>query len=206
MVQHDTDLALARRVVAGDRQAFDRLFDQVFARLYRFVLLRVGRDADAAQDICQSVMERAVTRLAQYRGEASLFTWFCTIARHEIADHWERLGRHRQQTVSYDQDEGLRHALESLQADPAAGPEAAREQRDLRLLVQTVLDHLPTDYGDALEWKYVDGLDAATIGRRLDLSPVAAHSLVARARRAFRAEFEAILGELAAGTSLENPR
>lgn len=205
MVQNEQDLALARRVVAGDRKAFDRLFELVFARLYRFVLLRVGRDVDSAQDLCQQVLERAVRRLAQYRGEASLFTWLCTIARHEIADHWEREARTNGRTLSYDHDETLRHALESLQADPASGPETAREQRDLRLLVQTVLDHLPNDYGDVLEWKYVDGLDATTIGQRLNVSASAAHSLVARARHAFRAEFEAILGELGAGASLENP-
>ncbi len=206
MAQHEQDLALVRLVVAGDRRAFDRLFELVFARLYRFVLLRVGRDADVAQDLCQQVLERAVRRLASYRGEASLLTWLCTIARHEIADHWEREQRTQRRTVSYDHDESLRHVLESLQADPASSPEAAREQRDLRLLVQTVLDHLPLNYGDVLEWKYVDGLDATSIGQRLNLSATAAHSLLARARHAFRTEFEAIVGELAAGAALENPR
>ena len=115
-------------------------------------------------------------------------------------------GARMRRTVSYDHDERLRHVLESLQADPACGPEAAREQRDLRLLVQTVLDHMPSNYGDVLEWKYVDGLDAASIGRRLNLSASAAHSLVARARHAFRTEFDAIVGELAGGAALENLR
>ena len=53
MVDHELDLQLARRVVAGDSAAFDRLFDLAFSRLYRFVLLRVGRDPDAAQDLGQ---------------------------------------------------------------------------------------------------------------------------------------------------------
>lgn len=206
MAEHELDLQLARRVVGGDRAAFDRLFELVFARLYRFVLLRIGRDADAAQDLCQQVMERAVRGLDKYRGEASLFTWLCTIARRELADYWERHARGRGRTLSYDQDDTLRHVLESLEADPRLGPESQSEQRDLRLLIQTVLDHLPPNYGNVLEWKYIDGLDAATIGERLQLSPTAAHSLVARARNAFRSELAAIADEFRAGATLERPQ
>jgi len=195
MVEYAQDLALVRRVLAGDRQAFEGFFVQNFARLYRFVLLRVARDPDAAQDVCQQALERAVRNLAAYRGEAALFTWLCQIARHEVADFWERSGRDRSRQRSYDQDAQLRHALESLQVEVSATPEGLHEQRDLRLLVQTVLDHLPPGYGDALEWKYVEGLEAREIGTRLNLSADAAHSLLARARRAFRAEFEAVAHE-----------
>ncbi len=206
MVSHAQDFDLARRVVAGDREAFDRLFEAMFARLYRFVLLRLDRDADAAQDICQQVMERAVRRLDSYRGEASLLTWLCTIARRELADHWEREARTRRRTRSYDQDDALRQVLESLEGDPSLAPDAAQEQRDLKLMVQTVLDHLPKTYGDALEWKYVDGLDAATIAARLTLSSTAVHSLLARARSAFRNEFAAVVQELGPRANLESDR
>lgn len=206
MADHELDLQLARRVVAGDSAAFDLFFGRVFSRLYRFVLLRVGRDADTAQDLCQQVMERALRRLDQYRGEASLFTWLCTIARHELADHWERAARSSSRTMSYDQDDSLRYVLESLEADPRLRPEAQQEQSDLRLLIQTVLDHLPPNYGNVLEWKYVDGLDAASIGERLSVSPAAAHSLLARARSAFRSEFEAIMHEVDARAVTETSR
>jgi RNA polymerase sigma-70 factor (ECF subfamily) len=196
MAMHPDDHALAVRIAAGDRQAFDRFFAQTFERLYRFVLLRTQRNVDAAQDICQQVMERAVKGIATYRGEASLFTWVCQIARREVADYWERHARDRRVQVSYDQDETLRHALESLATDDGATPDRQGEQGELRLLIQTVLDHLPPPYGDALEWKYVEGAEAEAIGERLRVSTTAAHSLLARARRAFRAEFAALAQEL----------
>jgi RNA polymerase sigma-70 factor, ECF subfamily len=196
MVTHPQDLQLARRAAAGDRTAFDALFKQVFPRLYRFVLLRTQHDEDVTQDLCQQSLERAIRHLASYRGEASLFTWLCQIARRELADHWERLGRDAKRQVSFDQDESVRHALESLEMDPSVSPETQSEQRDLGLLVQSVLDHLPNPYGDALEWKYVEGLEAEEIGARLNVSGTAAHSLLARARRAFKSEFEAIAQEL----------
>ena len=196
MVTHPQDLQQARSIAAGDRLAFDAFFEAVFPRLYRFVLLRVQRNEDLAQDLCQQTLERAIRHMAGYRGEASLFTWICQIARRELADHWERQGRDAQRQVSYDQDDSLRAVLESLESDPRAAPDRLGEQRDLRLLVQSVLDHLPVPYGDALEWKYVEGLDAGEIGARLKVTSTAAHSLLARARRAFRTEYEALAQEL----------
>jgi RNA polymerase sigma-70 factor, ECF subfamily len=196
MISHPQDLQLARRIGSGDRGAFDALFQQVFPRLYRFVLLRVQRNEDAAQDLCQQTLEKAMRHMSAYRGEASLFTWLCQIARRELADYWEKCGRESKRQLSYDQDETLRHALESLEIDPAGSPEMQGEQRDLQLLVQSVLDQLPSPYGDALEWKYVEGLDAEEIGARLRVTSTAAHSLLARARRAFRSEFDAMAQEL----------
>ena len=192
MAEHAQDLLLARRMLAGDRAAFDGFFAQYFPRLYRFVLLRIDHDDDAAQDLCQQVLDRAMRRLDAYRGEASLFTWLCQIARNELADPWERRARDRRRHVSYDQNEDLRAVLESLEADPLASPERVQQRTELALLIQTVLDHLPGRYGDVLEWKYVDGLEVNAIAERLATTPVAAESVLARARRAFRAEFEAL--------------
>jgi RNA polymerase sigma-70 factor, ECF subfamily len=191
------DLDLARRVAAGDREAFDAFFGETFPRLYRFVLHRVQRNEDAAQDICQQVMERAIRAMASYRGEAALLTWICQIGRSEIANHWQRHSRHDSTHVSFDQDEFAQATLESLAADPALAPEAQGERWDRVTQVQAILDHLPTPYGDALEWKYLDGLSAEEIGQRLRMSASAAHSMLARARRAFRAEYDALAQESA---------
>jgi RNA polymerase sigma-70 factor, ECF subfamily len=192
MVTHPQDEQQARRIAAGDRGAFEAFFNETFPRLYRFVLLRVQRNEDVTQELCQQILERAVRSIASYRGEASLFTWICQIARHTLADHWEQQGREARRQVSYDQDDSLRAVLESMQADATPTPEKLGERRELQLIVQMVLDHLPHPYGDVLEWKYLEGLDAAEIGARLSMTSTAAHSLLARARRAFRVEYAAI--------------
>jgi RNA polymerase sigma-70 factor, ECF subfamily len=198
MVEHGEDLALARRVLGGDRSAFDGFFAEFFPRLYRFVLLRVGGDADAAQDVCQQVFGRGLQHLGSYRGEASLFTWLCQIARREVADQWASWTRERARQASYDQEADLRGVLESLEADPLASPEAQQQRSELVRLIQTALDHLPAHYGDVLEWKYVDDLDVAAIAERLSTTAAAAQSLLARARAAFRSEFAALASDLGA--------
>ena len=108
------DQTLARRALRGDDQAFSELFDIYFPRLFRFALRRVA-DEDAAEDIVQSTLIKALGSLASWRGEASLFTWLCTICRREVHDHWQRLGRHPD-VASMDEAPDVRAALEALSA------------------------------------------------------------------------------------------
>jgi RNA polymerase sigma-70 factor (ECF subfamily) len=61
-------------------------------------------------------------------------------------------------------------------------------------LVQVILDKLPVRYGDALEWKYVEGLSVDEIAQRMNLQHGAAQSLLQRARLAFREMFEELYG------------
>jgi RNA polymerase sigma-70 factor (ECF subfamily) len=68
----------------------------------------------------------------------------------------------------------------------------------LKRLVHAVLDRLPNRYGEALEWKYVEGRSVEEIGDRLGIGHTAAQSLLARARVAFRDGLEAVFGASAA--------
>lgn len=176
---HVEDWSLAQRVLAKDRAAFDHFFTAYFGRLYRFVLPRI-RDAAAVEDIVQESLLKALRFLGDYRGEASLLTWLCQISRHEIVDWHRKQARHHQQRVQVDDDPEVLAALESLQ-------EAHEEdQLSIQKIVQLSLDHLPDNYGKALEWKYVEGLSVEEIAARLQLTAVAAQSLLARARDSFR--------------------
>ena len=78
--------------------------------------------------------------------------------------------------------------------DPNGTPEADLGSAELARLIKVTLDSLPIDYGDALEWKYVDGISVAEIGDRLGRSRKAAESLLNRAREAFRDGFTALTG------------
>ena len=75
---------LVRRMLGGDEGAFDEFFADYFPRLFRFAVLRL-RDQDAAEDIVQTSLIAAVRSLGSWRGEATLFTWLCTICRREIS-------------------------------------------------------------------------------------------------------------------------
>ncbi len=180
-------------MLAGNAGAFDEFFRGYFARLYRFAASRVGADREAARDIVQETLCKAMRSLEGYRGEASMFTWLCQICRSLLADRYQRLQREGRRFVAIEDDASVRAALESLDA-PEDDPELAMRRSQLAGLVQSVLDRLPSHYGNALEWKYVEGLSVAAIGARLQLGTLAAQSLLQRARAAFRDGFEEMYG------------
>jgi RNA polymerase sigma-70 factor, ECF subfamily len=183
---------LVRRMRAGEEAAFDQFFEGHFSRLYRFALARMNQDADAAEDVVQVTLCKAVDSLKGYRFEAGMFTWLCTICRHEIAAYYERRGR-RPEPVSLAEDSPeVRAALDSLTAPHEPDPERQMLHKDVARLVQVTLDALPSSYGDALEWKYVQGLSVKEIAARLNLGIKAAESLLTRAREAFRGGYTAL--------------
>lgn len=193
MSLHQEDRRLVGRMLAGDSGAFDEFFNGYFARLYRFTVMRVGADRDAARDIVQEALCRAMRTLEGYRGEASLFTWLCQICRSLLADRYQRVQREARRLVAIEDDAGVRAALESLEA-PEDDPELAARRSELAGFVQSALDRLPVRYGDALEWKYVEGLSVEAIATRLEVGTAAAQSLLQRARAAFRDAFREMYG------------
>ena len=180
---------LVRRMLGGEESAFDEFFGDYFPRLFRFALLRL-RDTDAAEDIVQTSLIAAVRHLASWRGEASLFTWLCTICRREIGA-WEKRTSRRLIVSMADENPNLRGELDSLAA-AADAPDAGLARKDTGRIVQLALDHLPPRYSRALEWKYLEDLSVDDIAGRLQCTPKAAESLLTRARNAFRDAFAAV--------------
>ena len=183
------DHTLVARALAGDQLAFDELFETYFPRLFRFAIRRVEGE-DEAEDVVQATMIKAMRSLGSWRGEAGLFTWLCTICRHEISARWHHKGHQPRVTPMEDRPE-VRAALEAL-SSAADCPERAFERSEIAGAVQVVLDHLPGRYGDVLEWKYAEGLSVAEISARLGATEKAVESMLTRARLAFREGFGAL--------------
>ncbi len=180
------DRALARRILGGDEEAFRELFDRFFPRLYRFALARLPGDPDSARDIVQQTFCQAIERLDTYRGEAALYTWFCQICRNAVADHYRRNGRGATRVVLLEDQPNARAILESLAAPATDEPETCVLREQVHRIVEATLDALPGRYGEALEWKYLEGLSVREIAQRLGLGEKAAESLLTRARESFR--------------------
>jgi len=187
-----SDFRLAQKLIEGDEEAFEAFFSEYFPRLYRFARARLGGDEDAAEEVVQAALIKAVAKVHTYRGEAALFTWLCTFCRHEITAWCERTGRATMVSLA-EESPGAKMLLDAI-AVVQDGPERELERRELSRLVHGCLDHLPGHYGHALEWRYIDGVSVDEIGTRLGLSYKAAESLLTRARQAFREAFAALGG------------
>jgi len=188
---------LIRRMLAGDERAFHAFFESLFPRLFRFALPRLNQDEDAAGEVVQATLTKAMRKLGDYRGEAALFTWLCQICRREIVDRLRSERRHTDHVVLIEDRPELRAAIESLEAPDEYDLARGYSRAEVGRLVRVVLDRLPARYGDALEWKYVEGHSVEEIGTRLGIGHTAAQSLLARARVAFREGLEKVFGSAA---------
>jgi RNA polymerase sigma-70 factor (ECF subfamily) len=188
---------LVAAMLKGDERAFTAFFDSYFPRVYRFALPRLGGDADATAEVVQATLVKAMRKLADFRGDASLFTWVCQICRHEVVDWLRAERRHSDKVVLMEDSPELKAAVEAIAAPHMEEPANRYSAAETRRLVRSVLDRLPPRYGDALEMKYVEGLSVEEIGVELGIGTTATQSLLARARVAFRDALEAVFGAAA---------
>jgi RNA polymerase sigma-70 factor (ECF subfamily) len=184
------DRGLVKRMLAGEERAFEEFFAGHFPRLYRFALVRVGQDADVAEEVVQAALCKAMPALRSWRGEATLFTWLCTFCRHEISGHYRRRLAAPETVGLIEDGPGIRGTLEALAAGHDSGPEDEVLRGEIARQVHATLDDLPAGYGDVLELKYIRGLPVDEIATRLGVGLKAAESLLTRARAAFRTVFD----------------
>lgn len=185
---HAADRTLARRVAKGDEAAFRDFFTEYYPKVFRFSARRMAEDE--AEEVAQQVFMEAIRAISGYRGEASLFTWLCQIARFQIAAYYRRRER-TVPTVAIEDEVEFRAELESFVEAEERAPEFLAIAGQAQELVEVILDHLPSDYGRILEWKYMEGLSVEEIARRLGVTLVSVQSKLARARDAFRAQYNA---------------
>jgi RNA polymerase sigma-70 factor (ECF subfamily) len=193
------ELQLVRQMLHGDEAAFETFFNDHASRLYGFANARL-RDADAAEEVVQASFVKAFRYLSTFRGEASLFSWLCTICRHEMGAWLARRNRQPDVPLTSDLSE-IRAVLEALAASDPTRPDEALRREEIVRLVHSTLDVLPARYGDVLEWKYVLGLSMQEIAERLRTTPKAIESLLARARAAFRDAYQVLTSPTPDSTS-----
>jgi RNA polymerase sigma-70 factor (ECF subfamily) len=179
------DRRLVKRLLARDVKAFTVFFDGYFPRLYRFARTRLNDDPEITKEIVHVTLTKAIRKLASYRGEAAFFTWLCTICRNEINDHLARVVREREHFVLTEDLPDVRAAVDALAAPATDEPEDNFRRLETTRLIQVALDRLPTNYGNALEWKYIYGFSVEEIAAKLGVGLDAAQSVLARAKRAF---------------------
>jgi len=182
---YEADRRLVARMRAGEQSAFDEFFAVCASRLTAFAARRSGLDFSSLEDIVQNTLVKAMRNLESYRGDAALLTWVTEICRHELADVHRKAAR-RPVHESLDSMESVSAAVLQLRIPEPSEPPGELEMNLRRAAILRVLDGLPKQYALALEAKYGDGLSVDDIAKLLAVTPIAAQSLLARAREAFR--------------------
>lgn len=171
---HDAEVLVG--AARGEPGAVRTLLDEVAPVVYGFLYARVGGDEATAQDLLQDTLLEGMRSATGFRGEATLRTWFCTIAKRRLSRHYES---ERRRAVA---DAGLR-LMSSLPA--ADDRDLGVEQRDE---VVQALGRLPALHRQVLVLKYLDDLSVGTVADELGRTAVQIQSLLQRAREGLRRE------------------
>jgi RNA polymerase sigma-70 factor (ECF subfamily) len=155
---------LRRAVLAGDEDAWQTLYDQSFAELYRYVRWRSGGAGDLAGDLAGDVVQEtwliAVRRL---RGIAA------NVLRNQLRARAATSRNGAAVEIAHDE----------------------RRRRDEAEHVAHALAALPENYEAVLRAKYLEQHSVDEIAALWRQTPKAIESLLGRARQAFRAAYDA---------------
>ncbi len=189
--------SLAQAVVRGDRAALERFHALHFDPLYRFVSGRLGGRADDCEEVVQETFLAALESLHRFRGDSSLVTWLCGIARNQISRARRRHARLALAATLERVDPEIQKILSRL--DSAELPDALLEREETREIVGATMASLPPAYQSVLLDKYVRALPVAEIARLSAQTPKAIESALTRARLAFKRIFQLIARNLGEG-------
>ena len=107
---------LVSQILENDKKAVNIFYKTYQKRLLSFILRKVDNQKDA-EEIWQDTFISGLDSLPLFSFRSSLFTWLCSIARHEIADFYQRK---KIKTIVFSRFPFLKKIV-----DKALGPELA---------------------------------------------------------------------------------
>ncbi|MDO8536717.1 MAG: sigma-70 family RNA polymerase sigma factor [bacterium] len=166
----DGEENLIKQAIKGKASAFGSLYDYYQPKIYRFVLIKVGR-REEAEDLTHEVFKNAWENIESYKDLGFPFSsWLYRIARNQITDHW----RSQKGETSLEKiDPEYFVAPASLQLDVAYKMEIER--------VKDAIGRLKPEYQDVVIMRFVEDLPVKDVATALDKSEGAIKLLQHRA-------------------------
>lgn len=177
------EAATVRRVVAGDRKAFELLMRFHNRRLYRLARA-VLRDATEAQDALQDAYLAAYRSIGNFRGEAALSTWLSRLVLNECFGRLRRTAR-RQNVIPI---EGSNVDIErdAMPAPDVDLPDSIVGRSQMRALLERKLDDLPEVFRMVFVLRSVEELSVEDTAQSLGIPEATVRSRHFRAKSLLR--------------------
>jgi RNA polymerase sigma-70 factor (ECF subfamily) len=137
---HDEAL-LIRRVVRGERRAFEELYRLYHPRLTRF-LSNMLRKPELVEEVLNDTLMAVWRKPDSYNGESKLSTWIFAIAYRKALRARYRL------------DEPMEDNRADFRASEEASPEQRLGQRQVQEILLNAMDGLSTDHRTVVDLTY----------------------------------------------------
>jgi len=173
-----TDLLLAKRAAAGNREAFQQIVDSHKQRMFS-VARSVIRDAALAEDVVQEAFIKAYRAMPEFRGDSRLSTWLYRITYLSAIDMQRQQSRYMQLADKLQSHE----IADATTTEPV---EAALEVRHLRTQIDHALMNLSPFEQTVFTLRHLQNFKLREIAIVVDRSEGTVKNILFRAIRKMR--------------------
>ena len=163
----DAETRDARLALQGNAAARDRLFEQIYARLLRY-LRKLAGPSGLAEELAQETMLRLIRAFGQLREPERFVPWAFRIATNVWRDH------HRAKVPTPET---------AVEARPGG---RAGEREEFAQRVLEAVGRLPETYRAVLTLRYLEGMEYEAMAEALDIPVPTLRSQIARGRQMIR--------------------
>ncbi len=182
-----SDDVLIQQSLAGDRRAFDVLYQKHHTQIYGTLAPRV-MDRDVLEDLVQNTFLRAFRSLHTFKGNAAFATWLTQIAINVYRSHLRSL-QTRQHWICEVEDPEV---LSGIVRDAHDTPERDLQERERTELVRKSIEALPERYRKVMWLRYVLDWSYEEITHTLQVPIGTVKTWLCRARRQLKVEFRKV--------------
>lgn len=162
------DLERVKRALDGDQRAYTQLLADYRENVY-FMMLKMVRNQDDAEDLTIEAFGKAFKRLEQYKPDYAFSTWLFKIATNNCIDFLRK--KKKASTISIDEginnDDGSDHFME-LQAKGLDPEEAFMKGQRIREM-RKIVEELKPKYRMLVELRYFKEFSYEEIAQELDI-------------------------------------
>jgi len=176
----DEELIVIRKVLGGDRDAFEGLVLANQKNVYNLALKMTASEDDAL-DISQEAFFKAYRQLDGFRGDSRFSVWLYRLTYNLCIDFLRKKPKTMTASLSYQDESGEVCDLEI--PDLRNLPEDNALRRETRKTIAESIGGLGQSHREILVMREITGMSYAEIADTLNLSEGTVKSRLARARR-----------------------
>ena len=198
-MEKDAEIQLARDVMAGKAEAFDRFVEHFRAKIFQYSWLMCGHREDA-EEVSQDTLLKVFENFAQLREPEHVRGWVLRIAKNFC------LMKRRRRQFTPPQELSLDDYLPALDrdgdqvklqiADWSGLPEDRLLQAELRRVLGRAIAELPESYRSVMLLRDVEELSTGEAAQILDVSVDVIKTRLHRARLAIRQKLDVYLATM----------
>ncbi|MEM7258973.1 MAG: RNA polymerase sigma factor RpoE [Pseudomonadota bacterium] len=193
MSEKEDDLALVRKVQAGNKAAFDLLVLKYQHKIANLIS-RFVHDHSEVQDVTQEAFIKAYRGLKNFRGESAFYTWLYRIAINTAKNHLASMSR--RVTEGTDAQEAEQYATATTLHD-MADPQREMMTDQIAEVVSVTIEQLPDELKTAITLRELKGMSYEEIATVMDCPIGTVRSRIFRARDAIDQKLRPLLYETA---------